>query len=129
MCFSIFMYKISNSINNCKFFWFQQKGSGSVKSKISDLGLTKLSLEEKGDKTEPTLSIKPLPPPPAPLSPVTSPQNSPKTSPTSLPPKISLDGAPEDNSPSFAKESDKEQHFSAKENIPDEDFGDFQAAG
>ncbi|XP_065874315.1 uncharacterized protein [Euphorbia lathyris] len=104
--------------------------TGCVKPKMSEL--SKLSLEEKSDKKEPILSIKPLPPPPLPSSPVTSPLSSPQTSPSSLPPKMSLDGASEDESPSPAKEDAKEQVSSANKSvqaIPDEDFGDFQAAG
>ncbi|WCJ30939.1 Adaptin ear-binding coat-associated protein 1 NECAP-1 [Euphorbia peplus] len=106
------------------------KGPCCAKTKISDL--SKLSLEEK----EPALSIKPLPPPPLPSSPVSSPVTSPQNSPSKLPPKMSLDGASEGDSSSPvkspAKEDAKEQDTSANKStqvVPDEDFGDFQAAG
>lgn len=109
-------------------FWCQQKPGRSVKSKFFEQGLNNLSLEEKGDRKEPLLSIRPPPPPPAPLSPATSVQSSP----SKLPEKITLDGTSTDKAPNSMKESTEVQHSSENEStqdIPDDDFGDFQAAG
>ncbi|KDP31786.1 hypothetical protein JCGZ_12247 [Jatropha curcas] len=97
-------------------------GCGIVKSKIFEQGLNNLSLEVKGDRKEPILGIIPPPPPPATLSPVSCGPNSP----SNLPPKISLDKTSEDNS-NPAKEDTKEQQ--STQDIPDDDFGDFQVAG
>lgn len=106
----------------------KNKGGRGVKSKIFEQGLDNLSLEEKGDRKEPILGIKPPPPPPGPLSPATSGLNSP----SNLPPKISLDGTSKADSPKPTKEDVKEQNSPENEgpqDIPDDDFGDFQAAG
>lgn len=87
-------------------------------------GPNNLSLEEKGDRKEPVLTIRP---PPGPLSPVASVQNSPN-----LPPKLSLGETSTDEFPNPRKEDPIEQNSTMNESapdIPDDDFGDFQAAG
>jgi len=104
-----------------------QKPRGSVKSKFFEQGLNNLSLEGKSDGKEPLLSIRP-PPPPAPPSPATSVQ----ISPSNLPPKITLDGNSTEKSPNLAKDEAEQQHFpdnESSQDIQDDDFGDFQAAG
>ncbi|KAJ4849270.1 hypothetical protein Tsubulata_018527 [Turnera subulata] len=101
----------------------KNKPGGSVKSRFFEQGLNNLSIEEKGerkDRKEVLLSIKPPPPPSACVSPSTSALNSP----SSLPPKISLDVTP-------PKKGIEEQNLSgkeSKEDVVDDDFGDFQAA-
>ncbi|KAJ6763981.1 ADAPTIN EAR-BINDING COAT-ASSOCIATED PROTEIN 1 NECAP-1 [Salix purpurea] len=104
------------------------KPGGSVKSKIFEQGLSNLSLEEHIDRKEPLLSIRPPPPPPAPLSPATSLQNSP----SNLPPKIILEGTSTEKSPTLTKDEAEQQHLpdnESSQDIQDDDFGDFQAAG
>ncbi|XP_050205203.1 uncharacterized protein LOC126655202 [Mercurialis annua] len=99
------------------------------KSKILEQGIHTLSLEEKSQQKEPVLGIKLPPPPPAPVSPVTSPKSS-----INVPPKISLDETSKENSPRLTKEEQKDQQVSPtneskeEEETPDDDFGDFQAA-
>ncbi|KAJ6360749.1 hypothetical protein OIU77_004713 [Salix suchowensis] len=91
-------------------------------------GLSNLSLEEHNDRKEPLLSIRPPPPPPAPLSPATSLQNSP----SNLPPKIILEGTSTEKSPTLTKDEADQQHLpdnESSQDIQDDDFGDFQAAG
>ncbi|XVE86361.1 hypothetical protein DITRI_Ditri18aG0028900 [Diplodiscus trichospermus] len=103
-----------------------QQGGSRVKSK-SELGVDHPSMEDKGSPKEPIINIKPPPPPPAPLSPVASTQKSP----TSLPPNLQLVGISKEVS-SSAKEHTDEQaspQIQSAEDIPDDDFGDFQAAG
>ncbi|KAK8693249.1 hypothetical protein V6N13_070842 [Hibiscus sabdariffa] len=118
-----------------------QSGGSSVKSKASELGIDKLSLADKGDQKDPVLSIKLPPPPPGPISSVGSPLKSPPpppsplspvdtngNSPTSSPPNLRL----EDNLEKKAVKSVEEQHHGEGQNtedIEDDDFGDFQAAG
>ncbi|KAL4352624.1 hypothetical protein GQ457_06G034340 [Hibiscus cannabinus] len=116
-----------------------QRGGSSVKSKASELGIDKLSLADKGSQKDPILSIKPPPPPPGPLSPVGSTLKSPLSpvdttgnSPTSSPPKRQLEGTSENEAPKSAEEHTYEQHGGEgqiTEDIEDDDFGDFQAAG
>lgn len=112
----------------CFSYWCHQKSSGRVKSKFFEQGLNDLSLDDKGNRKEPVICLKPLPPPPAPLSPATAARMSPSNSPQ----KFSLEGSSKDASPDSTKEDSKEQHSPKSpntEDIPDDDFGDFQAAG
>ncbi|TKY48926.1 Adaptin ear-binding coat-associated protein 2 [Spatholobus suberectus] len=86
------------------------------------------SPEEKSGKKESVPSIKLPPPPPAPLSPVIAAQKSPINSPT----KLSLEKTSKAETPKTVKEDT--QHENSPENestqdVPDDDFGDFQAAG
>ncbi|KAJ0054501.1 hypothetical protein Pint_02400 [Pistacia integerrima] len=106
----------------------KNKSSGRVKSKFFEQGMNSLSLEDKGDGKEPKICIKPPPPPPAPLSPASTVQKSP----SNLPPNLSLEGASKDDSPGLTKEDSEKQHSSenqSTQDIADDDFGDFQAAG
>lgn len=91
--------------------------------------LSNLSLEDKGKSIETIPSIIPPPPPPGPLSPVTTAQKSP----SSLPPSLSLQRSPKQQDLDTKREEEKKEDQEAKdggvENAPDDDFGDFQAAG
>ncbi|PPS13695.1 hypothetical protein GOBAR_AA06898 [Gossypium barbadense] len=122
------------------------KGGSTLKSKAAELGIDKMSLADKGNRKEPILSIKPPPPPPTPLSPVASALKSPQphppaqlspvettgNSPTSSPPDLQLDGTSEKKASKSEKEHRDEQQCGesqSTEDIEEEDFGDFQAAG
>ncbi|KAK6919175.1 NECAP, PHear domain [Dillenia turbinata] len=105
-----------------------KSGSG-LKSKPLEQGVSNISLEEKGNRKEPLLSIKPPPPPPGPLSPATTA----RSSQPNFPSNFKLDGDSEDKELShFAKlgpENSGSLENQRAEDIPDDDFGDFQAAG
>ncbi|KAL5573728.1 hypothetical protein UlMin_023325 [Ulmus minor] len=102
------------------------KSGQSVKSKFFQQGANDLSLEDKGQQKELKISIKPPPPPPAPLSPV-----SPQKSPSIAPPNLNLGGASKHDDSEATKEDVKEDAHSSEstQDIPDDDFGDFQTAG
>lgn len=92
--------------------------------------LSNLSLEDKGKSIETIPSIIPPPPPPGPLSPVTTAQKSP----LSLPPSLRLQSSSEQHGlDTKREEEEKKEDLEAKdegvEDAPDDDFGDFQAAG
>nr|AAM63770.1 unknown [Arabidopsis thaliana] len=103
------------------------------KSKTVEKSLGNLSLEDKGKSIETTIpSIILPPPPPGPLSPVTTAQKSP----SSLPPSLSLQRSSEQqdlDTKREEEEEEKKEDLKAKdggvEDAPDDDFGDFQAAG
>lgn len=104
-----------------------QKGGGNVRSKFFEQGLNKISLEEKGNGKEPVICLKPPPPPLAPLSPSVSSSSSPALSPSSL----SLEEHSEDKSSVSLETQPKElptQDNVSSQDIPDDDFGDFQVA-
>ncbi|CAA7054203.1 unnamed protein product [Microthlaspi erraticum] len=106
----------------------KNRSDKDTKSKVVEKTLGNLSLEDKGKSIEGLVpSIIPPPPPPGPLSPVTTAQKSP----SSLPPSLSLQGSPEqqkvDTKPEVEKKADQEA--TDVEDAPDDDFGDFQAAG
>ncbi|TYH99507.1 hypothetical protein ES332_A11G070900v1 [Gossypium tomentosum] len=124
----------------------KNKGGSTLKSKAAELGIDKMSLADKGNRKEPILSIKPPPPPPTPLSPVASALKSPQphppaqispvettgNSPTSSPPDLQLDGTSEKKASKSEKEHRDEQQCGesqSTEDIEEDDFGDFQAAG
>ena len=120
-------------ITNVKFFiilikfWCQQKSGCSVKSKFFDQSLN-IPSEEKGNWKESIIPIKPPPPPPAPLSPVANVQKSPKKG----PPNFNLEGTSKDEAPESTKVEAKELNSPENhslQDIADDDFGDFQAAG
>ncbi|KAL3754709.1 hypothetical protein ACJRO7_001897 [Eucalyptus globulus] len=106
----------------------KNKSSGSLKSKHLEQSLNTLSLEEKANKEEPVVCLKPPPPPPTPLSPVTSGCESTED----MPPHSSSRQLPEHKALSSNKEelgqSNSNDDQSAQE-VPDDDFGDFQTAG
>lgn len=104
-----------------------QKSGRNVKSKFFEPGQNNSS-EEKGGKKESAPSIKLPPPPPGPLSPVATMQNTP----TNSPPKLNLEKTSEAEAPKTVKEDTEHQNSpedQSTQDIPDDDFGDFQAAG
>jgi len=107
------------------FYW--QKPGGHVKSKSIEQGVNNLSLADTAKTKEPLLSIKPPPPPPTTLSPTS---NSPR-SPTS--PNLSPHKDVKDERENFREEKAEPDSISkdnqSSEDMPDDDFGDFQAAG
>ncbi|XP_059659760.1 uncharacterized protein LOC132306397 [Cornus florida] len=104
----------------------KNKGGGTVRSKFFEQSSNNLPPEEKGSPKEPALCIKPPPPPPAPLSPVTG-----EKSPSHSPSNLSLEGTSEVKVSGSATEQSKEPHPEKQtaQDIPDDDFGDFQTAG
>ncbi|GAV60146.1 DUF1681 domain-containing protein/Methyltransf_11 domain-containing protein [Cephalotus follicularis] len=106
----------------------KNKSGHSLKSKGFEQGLSNLSLEDKPNPKEPIICIKPPPPPPGILSSATNVQKSP----SNMPPSISLEETSKDKAPISIQVDSKELHSSESETtqeIPDDDFGDFQAAG
>lgn len=106
----------------------KNKPGGHVKSKSMEQGVNNLSLADTTKPKEPLLSIKPPPPPPTTLSPTS---NSPRT-PTS--PNLSPQRNVKDERENFQEVQKAEPDSISKDNqssgdIPDDDFGDFQAAG
>lgn len=78
--------------------------------------------EDKGSTNEPKICIKPLPPPPPPLAIVTTPPKSPSNSPSAIKPedlKVTKDSL---------KDKKSSENEGIQDDIPDNDFGDFQAA-
>lgn len=108
---------------NCIYpdFGVKQKSGQSAKSKFFEQGVNNLSLENKGNQKELKVCIKP---PPAPLSPVSPVKRSPSNSPT----KFSLEGPSKHEAPELRKDADLSENQSTQD-VPDDDFGDFQAAG
>ncbi|KAG8386815.1 hypothetical protein BUALT_Bualt03G0188100 [Buddleja alternifolia] len=109
----------------------KNKGCGNIKSKFFEQGLNNLSLEDSKCKNKETsIGIKLPPPPPAPLSPIVAQEKFP----VRFPSNISLD---EESSEKKASETEKDQleddskspENKIPQDIPDDDFGDFQAAG
>lgn len=99
-----------------------------MRSKFFEQGLNNISLEDKGNGKEPIICLKPPPPPLAPLSPSVSNPNSPVLSPKSF----SLEEHSEDKSSVSLQTKSRispTQGNESSQDIPDDDFGDFQAAG
>lgn len=88
--------------------------------------MNNLSLEEKSEKKEP-ICIKPPPPSPSPLSPAGKGQNS---APNWVP-NFNLEGTSKDEAQDPKRESKEPASLErpSPQDIPDDDFGDFQAAG
>lgn len=86
-------------------------------------GLNNLSLDDKTKASEGSILLKPPPPPPSPLSPINPVQKSPFSSQPS--------NAEDVNSQSEAELSPEESSTlkDSTQDIIDDDFGDFQAAG
>ncbi|PRQ50078.1 putative PH domain-containing protein [Rosa chinensis] len=102
----------------------KSKSSEGVKSKLSEQGVSNSPPAKKSNQKESLICIKPPPPPPGPLSPSTNVQKSP-----SNPPNLALEGA--SKLPESMADDSKEMNTSANQStqeIPDDDFGDFQAA-
>ncbi|KAK7324687.1 hypothetical protein VNO77_28441 [Canavalia gladiata] len=103
-----------------------KSGHSSIKSKFFEQGLNN-SPEEKSGGKESVPSIKLPPPPPAPLSPVIAAQKSPTNSPT----KFSLEKPSKVETPTTVKDDNEHENSEnqSTQDAPDDDFGDFQAAG
>ncbi|KAK2971105.1 hypothetical protein RJ640_000389, partial [Escallonia rubra] len=106
----------------------KNNGGRSSRSKFFEQGLNNVSLEEKGNGKEPVISIKPPPPPLSPLSPSPTSVKFPSESPSNLnleePSKEKSSGSAEGQS----KESEPPLQNQSQQEIPDDDFGDFQTA-
>lgn len=103
----------------------KNKPGGNMKTKSIEQGMNNLSITDKSKPQEPILSIRPPPPPPVTLSPTTSPRT--PRSPNSDPNKNF-----EEEKEEISKEQApglKSKENQSSEDIADEDFGDFQAAG
>ncbi|ESQ44222.1 hypothetical protein EUTSA_v10006125mg [Eutrema salsugineum] len=108
----------------------KNRSDKDAKSKMVEKSLSNLTLEDKGKSLETIPSIIPPPPPPGPLSPATTAQKSP----SSLPPSVSLQRSSEQQDldtkrEEVEKKEDQEAKDIGVEDAPDDDFGDFQAAG
>ncbi|KAK1412342.1 hypothetical protein QVD17_33514 [Tagetes erecta] len=105
----------------------KNKGGRSPRSKFFEQGLNNpQDQKEKGKKEVAITGILP-PPPPSPLSP---PVNAVK-SPLEPPSKLALDESPKDKSSTSVDLQSNEPHPVEKQTaqeVPDDDFGDFQAA-
>ncbi|KAL9243763.1 hypothetical protein vseg_017613 [Gypsophila vaccaria] len=99
-------------------------GGGNIKTKAIEQGVSNLSVTEKSKSNEPLLSIKPPPPPPT-LSP-TSPRT--PTSPNFCPDR-NVDDEIEDPRKLQSAPDSTTKELPSSEEVADEDFGDFQAAG
>ncbi|XP_009593644.1 uncharacterized protein [Nicotiana tomentosiformis] len=103
-------------------------GGSTIRSKFFEQGLNNLSLEEKANRKDSAILIKPPPPPPAPLSPVDTAAKSPLVSPS----KFSLEQSAETEDSTSAKEQPNKPESvkdQGPQDVEDDDFGDFQAAG
>ncbi|KAH6780658.1 Adaptin ear-binding coat-associated protein 1 NECAP-1 [Perilla frutescens var. hirtella] len=104
-----------------------KREGGSARSKFFEQRLEKLSLDDNSKNKGTSISIK-LPPPPAPLSPVDAPERSP----LGISPKLSPDASFENKASSEMDENQSKESESTENkgqhDVPDDDFGDFQAA-
>ncbi|XP_010277761.1 PREDICTED: uncharacterized protein At1g03900 [Nelumbo nucifera] len=101
-----------------------KKGSRRVRSAFFDQGLNNLSLDDKTNKKDPMICLKPPPPPAATVSPV----NSEQMSPGSLSSNLTLEGTTQTEFMHSRKEQPNHQS-QISEDTAEDDFGDFQAAG
>ncbi|GLT94006.1 hypothetical protein SLE2022_117690 [Rubroshorea leprosula] len=99
------------------------KGGSSAKSKILEQGISNLSIEDKGKQKEAVISIKPPPPPPTPLSPASTVEKASNNFSQKHSEGASSEGGTK------PKQEDRSLESQSTEDIPDDDFGDFQAAG
>ncbi|KAG6570537.1 Adaptin ear-binding coat-associated protein 1, partial [Cucurbita argyrosperma subsp. sororia] len=103
---------------------FKSKKSTSNIKKPSELDVKVSPPEEEGNtKKESIFCIKPPPPPPALLSPVAA-----QKSPTNVPPNINLDDPSKHKLAEPAKEDSNDAEGQSTLDLPDDDFGNFQAA-
>lgn len=93
----------------------KNKGGRSVRSKFFEQGLNNLPDQKEKGKKEVAISIKPPPPPMSPVSPPIGSTNTPPDSPSNF----NLD--PQSNEPRSVEKQ-------TAQDLPDDDFGDFQAA-
>uniref|UniRef100_A0A7N0VMM5 NECAP PHear domain-containing protein n=1 Tax=Kalanchoe fedtschenkoi TaxID=63787 RepID=A0A7N0VMM5_KALFE len=103
----------------------KNKGNSVMKSKSLEKGMRRVSLDETSNKREPALFIQPPPPPPASLSPSATSQNSPNSNPPSLTLEETTSTKDIHNS---TKEESQTPENETEPDVPDDDFGDFQAA-
>ncbi|XP_041989393.1 uncharacterized protein At1g03900-like isoform X1 [Salvia splendens] len=106
----------------------KKKEGGSKRSKFFEQKLSNLILDDKGKNKEGAVSIKLLPPPTPPLSPVDASEKFPlgitlRVSPGKTFENEESSGVEEHQEGEAKATEKKEQH-----NAPDDDFGDFQAA-
>ncbi|KAB2611629.1 hypothetical protein D8674_019661 [Pyrus ussuriensis x Pyrus communis] len=102
----------------------KNKTAEIVKSKVSE---NNSSPEKKASKKEPLICIKPPPPPLAPLSPSATVDKSS----SNLPSNLNLEGTSKHEASESTEHESKETSSSGNQStqdIPDDDFGDFQAA-
>lgn len=105
----------------------KNKGGKCVRSKFFELGLNSpVDAKEKGKEVGAGagISLIPPPPPPSPLSPPVSAVITPPTS----PPNFTLDQSPKEKTLSPVVAKSNEPKPVEKQDLPDDDFGDFQAA-
>ncbi|KAI3795127.1 hypothetical protein L1987_37772 [Smallanthus sonchifolius] len=103
------------------------KGGKSMKSKFFAQGLNNPPDQKEKGKKEVAITSIPPPPPPSPLSPPVNALNTPLESPS----KLALDESPNDKTLTSVDQQPKEAHSVEKQpaqDLPDDDFGDFQAA-
>ncbi|XP_043700764.1 uncharacterized protein LOC122651444 [Telopea speciosissima] len=100
------------------------KGGRTVNSTFFEQGLNNLSLDEKANRRESTICLKPPPPPLAPLSPVNVGQSYP------VPSNFSLEGTKKDEVLHSSEDHQSKEPYSLEspQDIPEDDFGDFQTA-
>lgn len=109
---------------DCEIVHLWQKGGQKVKSACLEQSLNNLSLDGTTKTKEGSICLKPPPPPPAPLSPVKPAERSSFTS----EPSTTEDTESHSKVELSPKETSKNIESSAQ-NVIDDDFGDFQAAG
>ncbi|XP_013728925.1 uncharacterized protein At1g03900-like [Brassica napus] len=104
----------------------KNRNEKDTKTKLVEKSLSNLSLEDKGKSIETIPPIIPPPPPPGPLSPAATTPKSPSS--------LSLQRSSEQQDldtkrEEVEKKEDQEAKEIGAEDAPDDDFGDFQAAG
>ncbi|CAF2265400.1 hypothetical protein YC2023_044369 [Brassica napus] len=104
----------------------KNRNEKDTKTKLVEKSLSNLSLEDKGKSIETIPPIIPPPPPPGPLSPAATTPKSPSS--------LSLQRSSEQQDldtkrEEVKKKEDQEAKETGVEDAPDDDFGDFQAAG
>lgn len=109
-------------------FCCQQKIGQIVKSKSLDQASNNSSPENKGTEKEIKICIEPPPPPPGPLSPSATAQKSPSNSLTKFSVEAASNHGTLESTKQDFKEADSSENQSTQD-IPDDDFGDFQTAG
>lgn len=104
----------------------KNRNEKDTKTKLVEKSLSNLSLDDKGKSIETIPPIIPPPPPPGPLSPAATTPKSPSS--------LSLQRSSEQQDldtkrEEVEKKEDQEAKEIGAEDAPDDDFGDFQAAG
>ncbi|KAF5756151.1 putative PH-like domain superfamily, NECAP, PHear domain-containing protein [Helianthus annuus] len=99
----------------------KNKGGSSMRSKFFEQGLNNPADQKEKGKKEVAITSIPPPPPPSPLSPPVNAVNNPLA-----PSRLALDESPKDKSLTSVDQQPNEPH--SAQDLPDDDFGDFQAA-